>query len=54
MGFESITFFLAFTVDRMIMRSPSIIINVEALILSSDLHSFYIDCSICSKAKLVV
>lgn len=53
MGFESITFFLAFTVDRM-MRSPSIIINVEALISSSDLHSFYIDCSICSKAKLVV
>lgn len=43
---------LAFTVDKMIMRSTSIIINIEALVLSSDLHSFY-NCSTCSRAKLV-
>lgn len=53
MGFESITFFLAFTLDKMIMRLPSKIINIENVVLSSDLHIFYNNCSICGRAKLV-
>lgn len=34
-------FSLAFKVDKMIIRSPSAIINTEALGLSPDLYSFY-------------